>query len=131
MFRIHRRGFSPWWFSNDGSQRFDVPTPYGTCYFAEHDLGAFVETLGRLVVILRSDITERRLAQVTITHNLHFADCTARSAAAFGVTATTSAGYPYEAVSETGNRFPAAPSCTSWIPSVAATAHHPREVFGR
>jgi hypothetical protein len=35
VFRIHRRGFSPWWFSNDGSQRFDVPTPYGTCYFAE------------------------------------------------------------------------------------------------
>lgn len=99
IFRIHRRDTSPWWFSSDGSQRFDVPPPYGTCYLAEHDLGAFVETLGRLVVIPRSDIVERHLAEVTITRNLCLADCTARSAAAFGVTATTSAGYPYETVS--------------------------------
>jgi RES domain len=134
VFRVHRRGHSPWWFSCDGSQRFDVPPPYGTCYLAEHDLGAFVETLGRLVVIPTGDIAERRLAEVTIAHDLRLADCTATMAAAFGVTATTSAGYPYDTVSHPWARlfwrsgFDGVRYSASHDPSFA---EHPYGLFGR
>ena len=41
--RIHRRGRNPWWFSSDGSGRFDLEPGRGTCDLAEDPLGAFVE----------------------------------------------------------------------------------------
>lgn len=100
LVRIHRKGLSPWWFSHDGCQRFDIPAPYGTCYLAESPMGAFLDTLGRLVVVPRLEVEARRLAVVTLSGGLRLADCHAAAAAGYGVTATTSAGYPYEQVSQ-------------------------------
>jgi hypothetical protein len=99
VYRIHRDGLSPWWFSHDGSQRFDLPTPYGTCYLADRPMGAFLETLTRFVVVPVAEVATRRLATITLGHDLRLADCLDPVAAGFGVTATTSAGYPYQAVS--------------------------------
>jgi len=99
VYRIHQDGQSPWWFSHDGSQRFDLPTPYGTCYVAEQPIGAFLETLTRLVVVPMVEVATRRLATITVAADLRLADCHAPAAAGYGVTATTSAGYPYESVS--------------------------------
>lgn len=62
LYRVHRDGYDPWWFSHDGSQRFDLPTPWGTCYLAEARMGTFLETLGRIAIIPTADIAVRRLA---------------------------------------------------------------------
>jgi RES domain len=99
VYRIHRAAFGPWWFSSDGSQRFDIPEPGGTCYLAERPIGAFLETLARLSVVLTDDVVTRRLAIIRIGPDLQLADCLNPVAAGFGVTATTSAGYPYSRVS--------------------------------
>lgn len=99
LYRIHREGYDPWWFSHDGSQRFDLPGPWGTCYLAGAPMGAFLETLGRLVIIPGADVSVRRLTVITLTQELRLADCQSLAAAGYGVTATTSAGYPYEEVS--------------------------------
>ncbi len=96
LYRIHRDGYDPWWFSHDRSQRFDIPAPWGTCYLAGAPMGAFLETLGRLVIIPTADVAGRRLATITLTQELRLADCQAPVAASYGVTATTSAGYPYK-----------------------------------
>jgi hypothetical protein len=96
LYRIHREGFDPWWFSHDGSQRFDLPRPWGACYVAQAPVGAFLETLTRLVIIPAADVAIRRLATITLTQELRLADCQDPAAASYGVTATTSAGYPYE-----------------------------------
>lgn len=99
VYRVHRDNFGPWWFSSDGSQRFDLPEPYGTCYVAEHPMGAFLETLGRQIVVSTADVASRRLATIRLSSDLQLADCLHPNAAGFGVTATTSAGYPYHRVS--------------------------------
>jgi hypothetical protein len=99
VYRVHRAGFGPWWFSSDGSQRFDIPEPYGTCYVAEHPIGAFLETLARVSLVSTADVAGRRLATIRLSSDLRLADCLDPTAAGFGVTATTSAGYPYRKVS--------------------------------
>lgn len=99
IYRIHWADLSPWWFSHDGSQRFDLPGPYGTCYLADQPMGAFLETLTRFVVIPAADVAARRMATITVASDLRLADCHAPAAAGYGVNATTSAGYPYETVS--------------------------------
>jgi len=96
LYRIHRRGFEPWWFSSDGSRRFDLPRPWGSCYVAHTSMGAFLETLTRLGVIPATEVRARRLATITLSLELRVADCRSSAAAGYGVTATTSAGYPYE-----------------------------------
>jgi hypothetical protein len=95
VYRIHRSDFSTWWFSSDGSQRFDIPEPCGTCYVADRPIGAFLETLGRFSLVSEADVAVRRLATITLDVDLRLADCLSPAAAGFGVTATTSAGYPY------------------------------------
>ena len=96
LYRIHRAGLDPWWFSHDGSQRFDLPRPWGSCYMAHTPIGAFLETLTRLAVIPVADVAVRQFATITVTRPLRLANCQAPTAASYGVTATTSAGYPYE-----------------------------------
>lgn len=34
FYRAVTRGRTPWWFGSDGSQRFDLSHPRGTCYVA-------------------------------------------------------------------------------------------------
>ena len=113
IYRIHRDGHSPWWFSRDGSQRFDLPTPYGTCYVADQPMGAFLETLTRFVVVPVAEVAARRLATLTLTDDLRLADCHAPAAAGYGVTATTSAGYPYEACRTHGRAASGGPALTN------------------
>jgi hypothetical protein len=36
LYRAVKVGKGPWWFGSDGSQRFDLKTPHGTCYTAEN-----------------------------------------------------------------------------------------------
>ncbi|HEV2361517.1 MAG TPA: RES family NAD+ phosphorylase [Acidimicrobiales bacterium] len=103
--RMHLEGNGPWWFSSDGSQRFDLRRPNGTCYVAERPMGAFVEVAARFHVVKRAELDERRMAEITIDQALRLADCLAARAAGFGVKAEVSAGYPYETASHPWSRL--------------------------
>ena len=46
LFRAHTAGLGPWWFCSDGSGRFDLPAPAGTCYVATSAVAAVRERLG-------------------------------------------------------------------------------------
>ena len=97
---MHWAANGPWWFSSDGSQRFDLRRANGTCYVAERPMGAFLEVAARFQVIKRADLGDRRLAEVTIDRDIKLADYLAPRAASFGVKAEVSAGYPYKTVSQ-------------------------------
>jgi hypothetical protein len=106
LHRIHRAKNLPWWFSSDGSGRFDpVGVPgLGACHLAERDLGAWVEVFRTALVIAEGDVRDRRLCSPALSRDLTLADATSRSALAFGVTASLGAGEDYRP----GHEFAAA-----------------------
>ena len=85
--RIHRHNFGPWWFSHDGSGRFDLAAPSGTCYFAADELGAFVEVFREMRVIPDVEVLARRISVIRVSTPTRLADFTSSAAASFGVTA--------------------------------------------
>lgn len=50
LFRAVTIGRTPWWFGSDGSQRFDVPEPGGTCYVGL-DIATAIREKGRRPVL--------------------------------------------------------------------------------
>lgn len=100
LVRIHRRGRSPWWFSGDGSGRFDLGPPSfpgrGTCYLAEDPLGAFVEVFRDLRVIPESELRRRALSRIARPRPLRLVDATARRARVFGVTGALHSSPDYD-----------------------------------
>lgn len=95
--RIHAVDRSPWWFSADGSGRFDpVGTGMGTCYLAERPLGAWVEVFRKTMLLPEAEVRHRSLLSVQIGRDLRLADLTSRRALAFGVTASLGADQNYE-----------------------------------
>ena len=96
--RIHREGLGPWWFSDDGSGRFDPVgvAGMGACYLAQDELGAFVEVFRTPTTIAQADIEGRRLCVVTLGRELQLADLCSRRALSYGVTAELGAGGDYE-----------------------------------
>lgn len=85
--RIHRSDRSPWWFSNDGSGRFDLLRGNsGTCYLGQHPVGAFIEVFRTGTVIPEIEVRTRRLARLQAPSATTLADCTASEARSFGVT---------------------------------------------
>lgn len=96
IYRIHRRVNCPWWFSEDGSGRFDpVGTGVGACYLAESPLGAWVEVFRTPTTIAESSIRIRALQTVALGADLRLADLTSRRALQFGVTASVGAEASY------------------------------------
>lgn len=88
LFRVHRRGRNPWFFASGPDGRFNLAHPDGTCYLSETDVGAFLETLGRLGrLIPQHDVDERALSTLTLPRELRLADCTVARARGFGITA--------------------------------------------
>jgi RES domain len=88
LYRIHRRDKSPWWFSDDGSGRFDLlRTDHGTCYLAQRPVGAFVEVFRRDTVIPQAEVAVRSLAELHAASTTTLANCTVSEARRFGVTA--------------------------------------------
>jgi hypothetical protein len=86
LYRIHRQQRAPWWFSSDGSGRFDLAPPNGTCYLAAEPLGCLVEVVRDVAVVAREFLASRRLSTLQVPQSMLLADCTARSARRFGVT---------------------------------------------
>jgi len=97
LFRIHRRDHGPWWFSRDGSGRFDLVSfgDHGTCYLAEEELGGFVEVFRDTAPIAPAATDERGTSVCTVGNDLVLADCTSRTARGFGITAELHSGRDY------------------------------------
>jgi RES domain len=97
LFRIHGRRRSPWWYSQDGSGRFDLVSfgNHGTCYLAEREMGSFVEIFRDAVPIAMPAIEERCTSEFSFPNELVVADCTSRAARGFGITAELHSGRDY------------------------------------
>jgi hypothetical protein len=93
---MHRVEHSPWWFSSDGSGRFDpVGTGAGGCYFAERPLGSWVEVFRKQMLIPEAEVEARCLFTVATGRDLKLADVASRRALSFGVTAAVGADERY------------------------------------
>lgn len=88
LYRIHRAGRSLWWFSNDGSGRFDLPAAsgQGTCYFAETAAGCFLEVFRAWTLVPAAEVEARRISRLALA-GLKLADCTSPRCREFGLTA--------------------------------------------
>lgn len=96
IYRIHRSANGAWWFSSDGTGRFDpVGTGKGACYLAEQPLGAWIEVFRKQMLLSEAEIAERSLFSVAIGRDLRLANLASRRALEFGVTATLGAGEDY------------------------------------
>jgi hypothetical protein len=98
IYRIHHTDRVPWWFSSDGSGRFDpVGTGQGACYLAERPLGAWVEVFRRRMLLAEAEVRGRALTSVELGHDIRLANLTSRRALEFGVTASLGADENYAA----------------------------------
>jgi hypothetical protein len=96
LFRIHRRGQDAWWFSSDGTGRFDpIGSGMGACYFATDPLGAWVEVFRDNLLLDDAEVHARSLGRVRLGRDARLADVTSRRALQFGVTASLGAGRDY------------------------------------
>jgi hypothetical protein len=84
--RVCRRGNGTWWFSSDGSGRFDLDPPHGTCYFATDAFAALREAT-RTGPVSPGWIADRELRHVDPPDpKARLAAVTRAKAAAFGLT---------------------------------------------
>lgn len=99
--RIHKSRRGPWWFASVGSDphtagRFDLLSPKGTCYLAESPVGAFLESLQRVIgvgkAIPMSEILIRSVSTLNVPREMWLADCTHKAATSFGITGAISSG---------------------------------------
>jgi hypothetical protein len=94
LHRIHRE--SVWWFSSDGSGRFDpVRTGKGVCHWAERPLGAWIEVFRKRMLLSEAEVDGRSLCSVALGRDVRLADLTSRKALSFGVTASLGANEDY------------------------------------
>ena len=87
VFRSHGHGRGPWWFSSSGDGRFDLADPKGTCYAAEAEVTALLESWAGMQVIPGYKVDERDTSRMPLPAALTVADLTSNRAIQFGVTA--------------------------------------------
>ena len=96
-FRAHTAGNGVWWFSSDGTGRFDLAEPHGTCYLGSSVGVAVRERLGRR---LASGPVPIAVADQMLVSRVRLrsraADLTTRAAERFGVTREISTITPYD-----------------------------------
>lgn len=100
LYRAHgvERSSAPWWFSNAGAGRFDLPGAAGTCYLAEGRAAALREALGTRQVtygVERSELTARAISRLFLPAEIRAANTTSTRAADHGVTREVSTTTPY------------------------------------
>lgn len=105
LYRIHRWTHGPWYFSDDGSGRFDLTPPRGTCYLATEPIGAFIEVFRTTALVASADVAKRHLATLRVIRNAKLADCTVRGARAFGITAAIHSSEDYHATQTWADAF--------------------------
>lgn len=86
LVRVCRVGLEPWWFSSDGSGRFDFEPPYGTCYLATDGYAAIREA-SRLGPVSTEWVAARELRRVSPPDaKARLAATTRQAAGRYGVT---------------------------------------------
>jgi hypothetical protein len=96
LVRVCRSDRSTWWFSADGSGRFDLTRPDGTCYLAT-DANAAIREATRLGPVSSDWVRSRQLRQVEPPDaDARLAATTRKAAGRYGVTAELATVVPYE-----------------------------------
>jgi hypothetical protein len=86
LYRIHRTDVGPWWFSGDGTGRFDLRDGRGSCYLSVTPVGAFIEVFRVGSVIPEAEVDARSLSSLVPPARTRLADCTVSAARKFGIT---------------------------------------------
>ncbi len=95
LVRVCRSGRGTWWFSSDGSGRFDLVPPAGTCYLAT-DAYAAVREASRLGPVTPAWVAARDLRRVAPPDpEARLAATTHRAAGRFGVTTELATVLPH------------------------------------
>jgi RES domain len=95
LVRVCRADRATWWFSSDGSGRFDLAAPDGTCYLAT-DAYAAVREATRLGPVSTAWVQARELRQVAPPDpNARLAATTRTAAGRYGVTTELATVVPY------------------------------------
>jgi len=105
LYRIHPVDHGPWWFSSDGSGRFDLAPPAGTCYLSLSPVGAFIEVFRDFTFVDAADVSARVLARMRTPRDVVLADCTSTRARGFGVTAAVHSTADYAATQAWATAF--------------------------
>lgn len=100
LFRAHTADLGPWWFSSDGSGRFDLEPPFGTCYLATDVETALRERFGH--ELIEFGLVSFGAAATTVVSRVHvrpgrtIADLSHNDAARYRVTREigTTSDYP-------------------------------------
>jgi hypothetical protein len=96
LLRICRRPNGTWWYSHDGSGRFDLQGPEGTCYFAT-DAYAAIREATRLGPVTPQWVAEREVRRVPPPDPRARLSATTRKAAgAYGLTQELVTIVPYD-----------------------------------
>ncbi|MGH9184407.1 MAG: RES family NAD+ phosphorylase [Acidimicrobiales bacterium] len=94
--RVCQAGQATWWFSSDGSGRFDLSPPDGTCYFATDEYAALREA-SRLGPVTPAWAAARQLREVDPPDpNARLAATTRKAAGDHGVTTEIATLVPYD-----------------------------------
>ena len=97
LYRIHGARYSPWFFSSGGVSRFDpiAASGRGACYWAEHPLGAWVESFRTRMLLSEDEVRLQSLSSLELTRPVVVIDLADRRALAAGVTVALTAGADY------------------------------------
>jgi len=97
LWRVCRKANGTWWFSSDGSGRFDLTPPRsgGTCYFGTDATAAILEVF-RKQPVCKADVDERSLRRVRVASPRQLADMTDLRARQFGVTKELDTIVPFD-----------------------------------
>ena len=106
--RIHRSDAGPWWFSGDGSGRFDLRNGRGSCYLAVTPVGAFIEVFRVATVIPEAEVEARSLSSLAPPTRARLADCTVSAARKFGISGAIHTQPDYTAPQAWAEAFAAA-----------------------
>jgi hypothetical protein len=96
--RVTRGDHGPWFFASDGTGRFDLSPPRGTCYLADDPVLAVLEVFGDLrpAMVSAEHVAARRLWTLALPAQCDAADTTVRAARGHGVTAELATVTPYD-----------------------------------
>lgn len=90
LWRCHRADRGPWWFSSDGSGRFDLLVPEGSCYLADDPLVALIEVISHGSIdgltVTPAFCAQRRVRHLPLPSPARMADATDGRARGFGIT---------------------------------------------
>lgn len=98
LFRVGRRNKGTWWFSGDGSGRFDLDfasTGRGTCYFGTDNIAAISEVF-RAQPVLEDDISSRTIRTIGSVPKRPLADTTVVACRPYGLTREIADVTPYD-----------------------------------